>query len=236
MEFMSKFMHRPHQREKNYRYAKWLFPRTAGLGTGVGQGDNPVRCPGLVQDTSLPWAACLWIHVAGEQWQERSAGSTWSSTVFSFIHLTQCGSPNLHCAPTRPDLNPPNATAAVLQLGTECVLYRPFSGPPKNSHPVFGGKTGKWSFFVYTKHSEALVLSLPWIALALNSGRFSDQLKKTKASVEAISSLLSTCMIYMHVFFCFSPKLHAEYCREKDGYLPHRVVQAWELAQFIQWV
>ncbi|KAK6318740.1 hypothetical protein J4Q44_G00099510 [Coregonus suidteri] len=27
--------------------------------------------------------------------------------------------------------------------------------------------------------------------------------------------------------------LHAEYCREKDSYLPHRVVQAWELQQFI---
>ncbi|XP_047437945.1 sphingomyelin phosphodiesterase 2 [Mugil cephalus] len=28
--------------------------------------------------------------------------------------------------------------------------------------------------------------------------------------------------------------LHAEYCREKDSYLPHRVVQAWELQQFIR--
>ncbi|XP_071398407.1 sphingomyelin phosphodiesterase 2 [Centroberyx affinis] len=28
--------------------------------------------------------------------------------------------------------------------------------------------------------------------------------------------------------------LHAEYCREKDPYLPHRVVQAWELQQFIR--
>ncbi|XP_063071256.1 sphingomyelin phosphodiesterase 2 [Engraulis encrasicolus] len=28
--------------------------------------------------------------------------------------------------------------------------------------------------------------------------------------------------------------LHAEYCREKDGYLPHRVVQAWELQHFIR--
>ncbi|PKU28785.1 sphingomyelin phosphodiesterase 2 [Limosa lapponica baueri] len=28
--------------------------------------------------------------------------------------------------------------------------------------------------------------------------------------------------------------LHAEYCREKDAYLPHRLVQAWELAQFIR--
>lgn len=28
-------------------------------------------------------------------------------------------------------------------------------------------------------------------------------------------------------------QLHAEYSREKDAYLPHRVVQAWELAQFI---
>ncbi|XP_029428713.1 sphingomyelin phosphodiesterase 2 isoform X2 [Rhinatrema bivittatum] len=28
--------------------------------------------------------------------------------------------------------------------------------------------------------------------------------------------------------------LHAEYCREKDKYLPHRVLQAWELGQFIR--
>ncbi|XP_072308228.1 sphingomyelin phosphodiesterase 2 [Eucyclogobius newberryi] len=28
--------------------------------------------------------------------------------------------------------------------------------------------------------------------------------------------------------------LHAEYCRENDSYLPHRVVQAWELQQFIR--
>ncbi|XP_056130018.1 sphingomyelin phosphodiesterase 2 [Lampris incognitus] len=28
--------------------------------------------------------------------------------------------------------------------------------------------------------------------------------------------------------------LHAEYCRDKDTYLPHRVVQAWELQQFIR--
>ncbi|NXN28450.1 NSMA phosphodiesterase, partial [Nycticryphes semicollaris] len=31
-----------------------------------------------------------------------------------------------------------------------------------------------------------------------------------------------------------SCQLHAEYCREKDAYLPHRLVQAWELAQFIR--
>ncbi|XP_028855258.1 sphingomyelin phosphodiesterase 2 [Denticeps clupeoides] len=28
--------------------------------------------------------------------------------------------------------------------------------------------------------------------------------------------------------------LHAEYCREKDSYLPHRVVQAWELQHFVR--
>uniref|UniRef100_A0A3P8Z1C6 sphingomyelin phosphodiesterase n=1 Tax=Esox lucius TaxID=8010 RepID=A0A3P8Z1C6_ESOLU len=28
--------------------------------------------------------------------------------------------------------------------------------------------------------------------------------------------------------------LHAEYCRDKDSYLPHRVVQAWELQHFIR--
>ncbi|XP_060087530.1 sphingomyelin phosphodiesterase 2 [Heteronotia binoei] len=36
------------------------------------------------------------------------------------------------------------------------------------------------------------------------------------------------------VFNVYVTHLHAEYCREKDGYLPHRVVQAWELGQFIQ--
>lgn len=30
------------------------------------------------------------------------------------------------------------------------------------------------------------------------------------------------------------PQLHAEYCRDKDSYLPHRVVQAWELQQFVR--
>ncbi|XP_074833977.1 sphingomyelin phosphodiesterase 2 [Carettochelys insculpta] len=35
-------------------------------------------------------------------------------------------------------------------------------------------------------------------------------------------------------FHVYVTHLHAEYCREKDAYLPHRVVQAWELAQFIQ--
>ncbi|XP_005988482.1 sphingomyelin phosphodiesterase 2 [Latimeria chalumnae] len=36
------------------------------------------------------------------------------------------------------------------------------------------------------------------------------------------------------VFHVYVTHLHAEYCREKDQYLPHRVVQAWELAQFIR--
>ncbi|XP_061488478.1 sphingomyelin phosphodiesterase 2 [Rhineura floridana] len=36
------------------------------------------------------------------------------------------------------------------------------------------------------------------------------------------------------VFNIYVTHLHAEYCREKDAYLPHRVVQAWELAQFLQ--
>lgn len=31
-------------------------------------------------------------------------------------------------------------------------------------------------------------------------------------------------------------QLHAEYNRQKDIYLTHRVAQAWELAQFIQCV
>lgn len=33
----------------------------------------------------------------------------------------------------------------------------------------------------------------------------------------------------------FSLQLHAEYSRDKDSYLPHRVVQAWELQQFIRY-
>nr|XP_038024361.1 LOW QUALITY PROTEIN: sphingomyelin phosphodiesterase 2 [Anas platyrhynchos] len=36
------------------------------------------------------------------------------------------------------------------------------------------------------------------------------------------------------VFNVYVTHLHAEYCREKDAYLPHRVVQAWELLQFIR--
>ncbi|NWX13561.1 NSMA phosphodiesterase, partial [Aegotheles bennettii] len=36
------------------------------------------------------------------------------------------------------------------------------------------------------------------------------------------------------VFNVYVTHLHAEYCREKDAYLPHRLVQAWELAQFIR--
>ncbi|NXT64205.1 NSMA phosphodiesterase, partial [Chaetops frenatus] len=36
------------------------------------------------------------------------------------------------------------------------------------------------------------------------------------------------------LFLSLSLQLHAEYCREKDAYLPHRLVQAWELAQFIR--
>ncbi|KAK2521713.1 sphingomyelin phosphodiesterase 2 isoform X1 [Columba livia] len=36
------------------------------------------------------------------------------------------------------------------------------------------------------------------------------------------------------IFNVYVTHLHAEYCREKDVYLPHRLVQAWELAQFIR--
>ncbi|NXE92540.1 NSMA phosphodiesterase, partial [Menura novaehollandiae] len=36
------------------------------------------------------------------------------------------------------------------------------------------------------------------------------------------------------IFNVYVTHLHAEYCRKKDTYLPHRLVQAWELAQFIQ--
>uniref|UniRef100_A0A8D0L9Q6 Sphingomyelin phosphodiesterase 2 n=1 Tax=Sphenodon punctatus TaxID=8508 RepID=A0A8D0L9Q6_SPHPU len=36
------------------------------------------------------------------------------------------------------------------------------------------------------------------------------------------------------IFNVYVTHLHAEYCRDRDAYLPHRVVQAWELAQFIQ--
>uniref|UniRef100_A0A671K7G0 Sphingomyelin phosphodiesterase 2 n=1 Tax=Sinocyclocheilus anshuiensis TaxID=1608454 RepID=A0A671K7G0_9TELE len=43
--------------------------------------------------------------------------------------------------------------------------------------------------------------------------------------------LLNINGLKIHVFVTH---LHAEYCREKDSYLPHRVVQAWELQQFIR--
>ncbi|XP_056316569.1 sphingomyelin phosphodiesterase 2 [Danio aesculapii] len=43
--------------------------------------------------------------------------------------------------------------------------------------------------------------------------------------------LLNISGLKVHVFVTH---LHAEYCREKDSYLPHRVVQAWELQQFIR--
>ncbi|CAM4629027.1 unnamed protein product [Leuciscus chuanchicus] len=43
--------------------------------------------------------------------------------------------------------------------------------------------------------------------------------------------LLNISGLNVHVFVTH---LHAEYCREKDSYLPHRVVQAWELHQFIR--
>ncbi|ROK31170.1 Sphingomyelin phosphodiesterase 2 [Anabarilius grahami] len=43
--------------------------------------------------------------------------------------------------------------------------------------------------------------------------------------------LLNISGLTVHVFVTH---LHAEYCREKDLYLPHRVVQAWELQQFIR--
>ncbi|XP_053943906.1 sphingomyelin phosphodiesterase 2 [Cuculus canorus] len=36
------------------------------------------------------------------------------------------------------------------------------------------------------------------------------------------------------IFNVYVTHLHAEYSREKDAYLPHRLVQAWELAQFIR--
>uniref|UniRef100_A0A8C6Z0Z7 Sphingomyelin phosphodiesterase 2 n=1 Tax=Nothoprocta perdicaria TaxID=30464 RepID=A0A8C6Z0Z7_NOTPE len=36
------------------------------------------------------------------------------------------------------------------------------------------------------------------------------------------------------VFNVYVTHLHAEYCRDKDTYLPHRLVQTWELAQFIR--
>ncbi|XP_030147787.4 sphingomyelin phosphodiesterase 2 isoform X1 [Taeniopygia guttata] len=36
------------------------------------------------------------------------------------------------------------------------------------------------------------------------------------------------------IFNIYVTHLHAEYCRDKDSYLPHRLVQAWELAQFIR--
>ncbi|MBN3319163.1 NSMA phosphodiesterase, partial [Atractosteus spatula] len=43
--------------------------------------------------------------------------------------------------------------------------------------------------------------------------------------------ILNICGMTIHVYVTH---LHAEYSREKDAYLPHRVVQAWELLQFIR--
>ncbi|KAI1893067.1 hypothetical protein AGOR_G00140060 [Albula goreensis] len=43
--------------------------------------------------------------------------------------------------------------------------------------------------------------------------------------------IVSICGLMAHVYVTH---LHAEYCREKDAYLPHRVVQAWELQQFVR--
>uniref|UniRef100_A0A671SI42 sphingomyelin phosphodiesterase n=1 Tax=Sinocyclocheilus anshuiensis TaxID=1608454 RepID=A0A671SI42_9TELE len=43
--------------------------------------------------------------------------------------------------------------------------------------------------------------------------------------------LLNISGLKVHIFITH---LHAEYCREKDSYLPHRMVQAWELQQFIR--
>ncbi|KAJ8265761.1 hypothetical protein COCON_G00148600 [Conger conger] len=43
--------------------------------------------------------------------------------------------------------------------------------------------------------------------------------------------IVNICGLTAHVYVTH---LHAEYCREKDGYLPHRVVQAWELQQFVR--
>ncbi|KAM4701776.1 sphingomyelin phosphodiesterase 2 isoform 1-T2 [Discoglossus pictus] len=39
-----------------------------------------------------------------------------------------------------------------------------------------------------------------------------------------------------HGFLChvYVTHLHAEYCRERDRYQPHRILQSWELAQFIR--
>lgn len=45
---------------------------------------------------------------------------------------------------------------------------------------------------------------------------------------------LAVLKIQEIVFNIYVTHLHAEYCRDKDCYLPHRVVQTWELAQFIQ--
>ncbi|XP_058859870.1 sphingomyelin phosphodiesterase 2-like isoform X2 [Acipenser ruthenus] len=43
--------------------------------------------------------------------------------------------------------------------------------------------------------------------------------------------ILDICDLTVHAYVTH---LHAEYCREKDAYLPHRVVQAWELLHFIR--
>ncbi|MGH0165264.1 UNVERIFIED_CONTAM: hypothetical protein FKN15_048601 [Acipenser sinensis] len=43
--------------------------------------------------------------------------------------------------------------------------------------------------------------------------------------------VLDICDLTVHAYVTH---LHAEYCREKDAYLPHRVVQAWELLHFVR--
>ncbi|KAL4623822.1 sphingomyelin phosphodiesterase 2 [Arapaima gigas] len=43
--------------------------------------------------------------------------------------------------------------------------------------------------------------------------------------------IFNVCGLTAHVYVTH---LHAEYCRDKDSYLPHRVVQAWELQQFVR--
>ena len=53
----------------------------------------------------------------------------------------------------------------------------------------------------------------------------------SSSTLNALGTLSLTCYCLLYL-----SQLHAEYNRQKDTYLAHRVAQAWELAQFIQCV
>lgn len=52
---------------------------------------------------------------------------------------------------------------------------------------------------------------------------------------QRVNNCVSVHSIVWYGSVCFLQQLHAEYSREQDSYLPHRVVQAWELQNFIRY-